>query len=132
MATERANGNFFSNLLMPLALAVLAAFHVWSTLNGKQLPLISSPRSALIALLVIGMAMCSAGIGQVAASNRWASPLAILGYLLGSALLVVFISTLAGWNLPMIQSDNQAVLIAAALMGAKTLIATVGYIFRLF
>jgi len=35
----------------------------------------------------IGMAMCSAGIGRVAASGRWADPLSIVGYILGLAAL---------------------------------------------
>jgi hypothetical protein len=35
----------------------------------------------------IGMAMCSARIGRVAASGRWADPLSIVGYILGLAAL---------------------------------------------
>jgi hypothetical protein len=68
------------------------------------------------------MAACMGGIGQVGASGRWASPLAIAGYLLGAAILVVFIAALAGWKLPFVQNDTQAVAAVAVLMAVKLMI----------
>lgn len=85
-----------SNFFVPLALSLVCFAIAFVTAAGKALPLISGPRAALIAMLVIGMAACMGGIGQVGASGRWASPLAILGYLLGAAILVIIIAAFTG------------------------------------
>jgi hypothetical protein len=119
-----------SNLIVPMALGLVCAGIVYSTLAGKALPLISSPRAALIALLVIGMAACMGGIGQVSASGRWASPLAIAGYLLGAVILVVFIAAFAGLKLPFVQNETQAVAAVAVLMAAKLVIGIPSYFFH--
>ena len=37
------------------------------------------------------------------------SPLAIAGHLLGGAILLVIISAFAGWKLPLVQNETQAV-----------------------
>ncbi len=122
--------NATTQLIVPLALGLICAAVVAATLTGKTLPLISSPRAALIALLVIGMAACTGGIGQVGASGRWLSPLAILGSVLGVAILVVIIFALAGWKLPFIQNQTEAVAAVAILMVVKFLIGIPGYLFH--
>ena len=72
--------------------------------------------------------MCGAGgIGQVGASGRWASPLAIAGYLLGAGILVVMIAAFAGWKLPLAGDESQAVATVAGLMLVKYLIGTASY-----
>ena len=127
-------GNNMSNIhifIIPLVLGMAAAVIVYSGLSGKTLPLISGPHGTIIALLVVGLAMCAFGILQVSASGRWASPLAILGYLLGAVTLVVIISPLTGWKLPLIQSEAQAVAAAAGLMAVKFLIGTASFFFHL-
>ncbi len=125
-----ATMNVTGGLIIPLALGLVIAGIVYATLTGKQLPLISSPRSALIAILIIGLAACAPGIGQVSMSGRWTSPLAILGYLLGAAILVVIVSALAGWKLPYITGETQALTATAVMLAAKYLIATAGFIFH--
>ncbi len=127
-------GNTMSNiqnLLVPLVLGVISAGIVYAGLTGKPLPVITGPHAPLIALLIVGLGMCAFGIVQVSISGRWFSPLAITGYLLGVILLVVFVSTLAGWKLPQIQNETQAVVVVAALMAVKFLIGTVSFFFRL-
>lgn len=127
--TTLAAGN---TLLLPLLLGIVVIIITNATLAGKQLPFVSSPRAALVALLVVGMAMCAlGGIGQVGASGRWVSPLAIPGYLIGVTLLVVIMAGLAGWDLPLIHGEEDAVLATTALIGVKTLIGTLGYFFHL-
>jgi hypothetical protein len=124
------NMSITSNLIVPLALGLVCAGIVYSTLAGKTLLFISSPRAALIALLVVGIAACMGGIGQVGVSGRWASPMAFVGYLLGAAILVVFIAAFAGWKLPYIQSETQAIAAVAILMTAKFLIGVPSYFFH--
>jgi hypothetical protein len=119
-------------LFLPLALGIAIVAITYAVLTGRQLPLVSGPRAGLVALLVAGMTMCAlGGIGQVGASGRWASPLAILGYLLGAAILVVIAGGLAGWKLPLIHTEKDAFLAAAAMIGVKTVIGTLGYFFHL-
>lgn len=116
---------------LPILLGAIIAVIAYSVYANKSLPLIGSPRAALVVMLVLGMTMCTAGIGQVAASGRWASPLAIAGYLLGAALLVILIGGLAGWKMPLITGPRDAVLAAGGLIGVKFLIGTAGYFLRL-
>ncbi|HVN55131.1 MAG TPA: hypothetical protein VMT46_12435 [Anaerolineaceae bacterium] len=120
-----------SALVLPLVLGIIIATITYATLTGKHLPLVNSPRAALVAILIVGLAMCSGGIGQVGASGKWVSPLAIIGYLLGAAILVVIGGTLLRWKLPLIASETNAVLVSAVLIGVKYMIGTLGYFFHL-
>ena len=119
------------NVLIPLVLGVIAAGIIYTHQTGKVLPIITGPRATLIALFIVGFAMCAFGIGQVAASGHWISPLAIVGYLLGAIILLVFISAFTGRNLPFVQTDDQAVVAIALLMGVKFLIGSTSFFLHL-
>lgn len=77
--------------------------------------LLFSEKGILIAVTLIGMAMCSAGIGQVAARGEWLHPLSILGYLLGMLVLVIVGAVLFGIKLPLIDSARMALYTVIAL-----------------
>jgi len=102
-----------------ILLALLIAAIVFFAVTGKKVPVLSNTRVAMGVILVLGMAMCTSGIGRVAALQQWIHPLAILGYLLGALILVIGFGTVFGWKLPFIQSDTQAILIVAVLVGVK-------------
>ena len=102
-----------------ILLALLIAAIAFIAVTGKRVPVISNGRIAMGAVLVLGMAMCTSGIGRVAAIQQWTHPLAILGYLLGALILVIGLGTIFGWKVPFIQSDTQAILIVAVLVGVK-------------
>jgi hypothetical protein len=119
------------NALIPIVLGAIALGIIYTHQTGRMLPVISGPRATLIALFIVGFAMCAFGIMQVAASGHWASPLAIVGYLLGAIILVVFISALTGRNLPFVHTDDQAVVAIALLMGVKFLIGTTSFFLHL-
>jgi len=106
-------------------LALLITAIVFVALTGKKVPVLSNTRVAKGAILVLGMAVCSSGIGQAAAVQQWTHPLAILGHLLGALILVIGFGTVFGWKLPYIQSDAQAILIVAALIGVKVVNALI-------
>ena len=110
------------NIFIPLVLGVIAVGIIYTHQTGKALPMISGSRASLVALFIVGFAMCAFGIKQVSTSGHWNSPMAIVGYLLGAIILVVFVSALMGRNLPFVQNDDQAVLAIALLMGVKFLI----------
>ena len=120
-----------NTLALPLVLGAAAAVIVYAALTGKQLPLIGSPKAALIALLIVGMAMCTSGIGQVSASGKWTSPLAIVGDLLGAGILVVVASVFTGWKLPLIQGETQAVAVVGGMILVKYLIGTASFFLHL-
>ena len=101
-----------------------------AALTGKALLLISTPHASLPALLVIGIAMCMGGIGKVGASGRCTSPLAIIGYFLGAAILVIIISTFIGWKLPLISGETKAVAATGILIVMEFLISTISFFFH--
>lgn len=111
--------------LSVIFLALLFAAVVFIAVTGKKVPVISNTRVAMVTLLVLGMAMCTSGIGRVAAIQQWTHPLSILGYLLGALILVIGLATVFGLRLPYIQSDIQAIVWVTVLVGAKVLNAVV-------
>lgn len=123
MKTAPVASPFSLNILL---LALLFAAVVYIGVTGKRVPVLSSVRTDIILLVVIGMAICSqGGIGRVAASGQWAHPLSILGYILGGLILLVALSVFVGWKLPYIQSDQQALLAIAILAAIKVVNAAV-------
>jgi len=111
-----------------LILALLFVIVTYIGVTGKKVPLLSSIRVDILLLLIIGMTICAqGGIGRVAATGQWAHPLAIVGYILGGLILLVALSVFAGWKLPYIQSDQQALLAIAILAGLKVVDAFTHY-----
>ena len=111
-----------------LVLAALAGAVLFVILKGVKVPLLSNPKVALGVLIVLGMTICSqGGIGRIAATGNWTHPQAILGYLLGTAILLVAASIFFNFKLPFITSQQQAFLVVAALMGAKVVNAFAHY-----
>ncbi|MGZ6316241.1 MAG: hypothetical protein ACXWNQ_03195 [Anaerolineales bacterium] len=109
-----------------IVLALLFLAVVFVAVTGRRVPVISSMRAAMLALLVIGMAMCAlGGIGRVGALGQWAHPLAILGYLLGALILVVALGTIFAWKLPYVHSDQQAVVLVAVFTAAKIVLTLI-------
>jgi hypothetical protein len=107
--------------LSVIVFALLFAAVVFITVTGKKVPVISNTRVAMVALLLLGMAMCTSGIGRVAAIQQWMHPLSILGYLLGVLILVIGLATTFGLKLPYIQNDIQAIILVTILVGVKVL-----------
>jgi hypothetical protein len=78
-----------------------------------------SERAILLVVTVIGMAMCSAGIGQVAARGDWLHPLSIVGYAFGALILAIVGAALIGLKLPWIESPRAALVAVIVLSMAK-------------
>jgi uncharacterized membrane protein HdeD (DUF308 family) len=105
--------------LTSAVLGVLVALLVLATLTGRKIPFITSERAALIVLVVLGMAMCTRGIGRIAALGEWAHPLSILGMLIGVLILVIAGALLIGKPLPLISTTRHAILAIALLSASK-------------
>ncbi len=111
-----------------LVLAALTGAVLYITLKGIKFPLLSNPKVALGILIVLGMTICAqGGIGRIAAVGNWAHPQAILGYILGTVILLVTASIFFNFNLPFITSQQHAFVIIAVLLGAKILNAFAHY-----
>jgi hypothetical protein len=112
-----------------LLLALLAAVVVFIGATGKRVPLLSSVRVDIILLVIIGMTMCTqGGIGRVAATGQWSHPLSIIGYILGGLILLITLAVFVGWKLPYIQTDPQALIAIAVLIGLKVVNAVTHYL----
>ena len=112
-----------------IVLALLAAAIPFIGVTGKKIPLLSNIRVDIILLVIIGMAICTqGGIGRVAATGQWSHPLSIIGYILGGLILLITLAVFAGWKLPYIQNDQQALLAIAILAGLKVVNAVTHYL----
>ena len=112
-----------------LILALLAAAVVFIGVTGKKVPVLSNVRVDILLLVILGMTMCTqSGIGRIAATGEWTHPLAIVGYILGGAILLVTLAVFTGWKLPLIQNDQQALIAIAILAGLKIVNAVTHYL----
>ena len=109
-----------SNGIITLVLGVLAAGLVLMVLTGRDVPIVGNGAGALLALGLIGLAMCTlGGIGTVQGSLGWTHPLTIIGSILGVAALLVVALPLLGVHLPMMPDTRSAVLALAVIMLVK-------------
>ena len=112
-----------------LMLALLAVAVVFIGATGKKVPLLSNIRLDILLVVLLGMSICrQAGIGRIAATGQWSHPLAIVGYILGGAILLITLSVFVGWNLPFIQTDQQALIAIAILASLKIVNAVTHYL----
>jgi hypothetical protein len=112
-----------SSVLNPnlIVLGVLAGAVLVVTLTGTKVPLLSNLRISLIVFVVLGMAMCTSGIGRVAATGQWTHPLSILGYVLGALVLAIATAAFFSVELPLVADGKQAFVAMAILAAAKVL-----------
>lgn len=85
-------------------------------------------RLTLLVVGFIGIAMCSAGIGRVAATGHWSDPLSIVGYVLGVAALGAIVVGFFGWSLPLIDSSRQALFAVLAIIVLKVALTAVHHL----
>ncbi len=112
--TSPANG------IITLVLGLLAAGLVFMVLTGRDVPIVGNGAGALLALDIIGIAMCTlSGIGSVQSTLGWTHPLTIIGSILGVAALLVVVLPLLGVRLPLVADTRSAVLALAVIMLIK-------------
>ncbi len=116
--------------ILPIALGIVAVALIFLVLTGRKVPLLTSDRASLIALVVIGMAICgNAGIGRVAATNAWLHPLTIVGYLLGVAIIAIGVAALIGKNIPPLASYYQSFIAVSIISLVKLVLTTIHRLF---
>jgi hypothetical protein len=107
---------------------MLAALLVLAVLThaNAQLPLISTERGALVALVVLGMAMCSGGaMSKVIGRHGWKHPITVIGVVLGVVIFAVFLAALTGVSLPLVASEREAFLAITLIAVMKVVITAV-------
>jgi hypothetical protein len=108
------------NSIITLALGLLAAGLVFMILTGRDVPIVGNGAGALLALGIIGIAMCTlSGIGSVQGTLGWTHLLTIIGSILGVAALLVIVLPLLGVHLPLIPDTRSAVLALAVIILVK-------------
>jgi len=118
MATNTATSS--TNGIITLVLGLLAAGLVFLVLTGRDVPIVGNGAGALLALGIIGIAMCTlSGIGSVQSTLGWTHPLTIVGSILGVAALLVVVLPLLGVHLSLIPDTRSAVLVLAVIMLVK-------------
>jgi hypothetical protein len=90
--------------------------------ENQMLAQIFSEKSLLIVVTVVGMAFCTAGIGQVAARGEWLQPMAIVAYVIGALILVIVGATLFNIPLPLIDSTRAALIAVVVLAVLKVML----------
>jgi hypothetical protein len=116
-----------TNGIITLALGLLAAGLVFMVLTGRDVPIVGSGAGALLALGLIGIAMCTlGGIGTVQGALGWTHPLTIIGSILGVAALLVVTLPLFGVQLPLIADTRSAILTLAVIMLVKMALSGIG------
>ncbi|HWI64250.1 MAG TPA: hypothetical protein VNT75_20620 [Symbiobacteriaceae bacterium] len=108
------------NTLALILFGLLSATVSYAGITGTKLPLITSPRAALIALLVVGMAMC--GPGMRVGTYKWTHPTMIAGSLIGAVMLIVALAGIFGLKLPYVTGPRDALIILTGGMIIKILI----------
>ena len=96
---------------------------VYAGLSGKQILFLNGPRSAGIALGIIGFAMCMImpTIGKFI-STAPAHLLTIMGYIFGAIALLTAVAQLFKWGIPIIYDPKNALFVVAGCIVIKSTI----------
>ncbi len=111
-----------ANYIVAGILGLVAVVMLFNVLTGRQFPLVTDERGALVALVVIGVVMCTlGGIGPTQSTYGWTHPIMFAGIILGVLALLVTGLTLIGANtaIPLIGTDRSALIALATIMVIK-------------
>jgi hypothetical protein len=116
-----------TNGIISLVLGLLAVGLVFMVISGRDVPIVGNGAGVLLALGVIGMAMCAlSGIGTVQGTLGWGHPVTIIGSILGVLALLIVVLPLVGVKLPMVADTRAAVLALSVIMLVKVGLMGVG------
>jgi hypothetical protein len=108
-----------NNHALSIVFGLILAVLILANQLDWRLPLAANDRLTLVVVGISGMALCSQGIGRIAANNHWLHPIGLLGMLIGLVILIVWGGRLLNLNLPVITSDSTAILAMGILMASK-------------
>ena len=76
-------------------------------------------RLVLVLAVIVGMALCTRGIGRIAAAGDWLHPIAMLGYALGALALLYGFAGFTRRTILFVSDEKHALLAIALIIGAK-------------
>jgi|GEM_PF-868100 hypothetical protein len=129
MEQSKKEARMGSGIWITVLVAAVTGLIVWAGVSGRQIWFVASPRSAVITLGVIGMAFCTISVGRFVTGGP-AHPLAILGYLLGVIALLIFLTQIFQWNLPVIHDARTALFILAGIIVLKSVVGRLAPLIR--
>lgn len=88
---------------------------------------IQGPRSAAIILGIVGMLLCTISVGKFISAAP-ASPMSILGYIVGAIAMLTFLTQVFKRNLPIVGEPRAALIILAAAIIIKSAVARFSYL----
>lgn len=91
--------------------------------TDKKFLFLRSQKACVMAVAVCGFVMCTTGLIGVFITKAPAHPLSIAGYVLGAFALIAALSQILNWKLPLIKTPKRALVLIAACIAAKVLIA---------
>ncbi|HYF94531.1 MAG TPA: hypothetical protein VD969_20120 [Symbiobacteriaceae bacterium] len=102
---------------MQIALGLVSAGIAYAGIAGVYL----SQRTALIALMVVGMTLCA--LGMKPDKYPFTNPFMIAGSLVGAVALLIGLAGIFGFKLPYVTDARAALIGVTALMALKVAIA---------
>ncbi len=131
MNTERSQTSSSTIVVVILGIVAILLAVVVATGSNLTLPIISTYRAALIAMTVVGVAMCAVGgIGPYVSKYGWSNPMTILGTIIGVLTILVVGAILLGVQLPIITDDRAAFIFVTGVVVLKLVINGLVWLFR--
>lgn len=131
MNTESSQTLGSNIIVLILGLLALSLVYVVATGRNLTMPVISTDRAALIALLVVGVGMCAVGgIGTSVSKYGWSNPVTIIGSIVGVITFLVVGAVLFGVQLPIITNERAAFLLVTGVIIGKVLFNVAVWLFN--
>jgi hypothetical protein len=95
--TMRSPAVYTGSPLAANLLGIAIAALVVAVLTNTPLPLLGSDRGVFIAMVILGMTMCSlGGVGRAPKMHGWTHPITLFGIAVGTLMLVLTAAVLIG------------------------------------
>jgi len=120
---NNSNSLELDGLLPNILLLGTLIFVIFLGLTNRKFLWVRGDKSAIITIGIIGMALCTRGIGRVAEAGAWTHPLAIIAYLLGITIIVITVLIAVDQPIPMITNSRMAMFVIVSMIGLKFIIS---------
>lgn len=117
---------------VPTFFGIFAIVFIWLVLSEKKLPYITDDKSAFIAILILGIVMCTIGIGlrtmgpfKYTNSSDWFNILNVIEGISGVIATIIIIAVTMGKKIPIIGSYKMAFYALSIIIITKSFIALI-------
>lgn len=110
------------NTAASLLIGVIVVVYLYALNAGWDLPFSENPRTTFIAFIVVGMALCTVGIGHGEATVGFTNPLMLLGAVIGVVNMYISYIALTGGQFLFINDYVSATMAIGGIMLVKVVI----------